>query len=220
MNRDHVFSPKSIKERGMIDKIVDNIPEDKLQADLEKFRQIAIEMGAADAKIITTEKVIIDERVRVKCMNPKCRCYGTNGNCPPYAPELDTIRKIVGSYRYGVFVISKYPRQIISGKSPHSLINHEIVSKIESQAFHSGYYLAMGLGDGPCKTRYCPDKECGVLAGKGCAMSLKARYSMESWGMDVYKMATRAGWDIYPIGVHTKAEDVPYQCALGLVFIY
>jgi hypothetical protein len=43
---------------------------------------------------------------------------------------------------------------------------------------------------------------------------------MESWGMDVYLMATRAGWDIYPVGVNTQAEDVPYEAALGLVLIY
>jgi predicted metal-binding protein len=209
-----------IQERNMINKIVEEIPEDKLQTDLEKFRQLAIELGAADAKIITTDKVIVDERVRAKCMNPKCSYYGTNGNCPPHAPDLDTVRKIVHNFHYGIFVISKHPRETISAKSPHSLDNHKIVAKIESRAFHSGYYLALGLADGPCKSRYCPDKECSVLTGNGCRMGLRARYSMESWGMDVYRMATRAGWDIYPIGAATRAEDVPYQSALGLIFIY
>jgi predicted metal-binding protein len=204
----------------VIQKIVEEIPEDKLQADLEMFRKQALDLGAADAKIITSDQVIIDERVRAKCMNPKCTHYGTNANCPPHAPDLDTVRKIVQKYHYGIFVLSKYPRETISGKSPNSLGNHKIISKIEAQAFNSGYYLALGLGDGPCKSRFCPDQECAVLTGKGCRMALRARYSMESWGLNVYLMATRAGWDIYPIGVHTRAEDVPYQSALGLVLIY
>jgi predicted metal-binding protein len=210
----------------MVRKIVKLIPPEELQADLEMFRQKALDLGSADAKIITSGQVIIDERVRAKCMNPKCEYYGSNGNCPPHTPDLDLVRKIVHKFHYGIFIITKYPQEILTGKKDRSLstkdrlLNHKIVAKIESQAFHSGYYLALGFGDGPCKSRYCPDKECSVLTGKGCRTSLRARSSMESWGMDVYLMATRAGWDIYPVGVTTRAEDVPYEAALGLVLIY
>ena len=56
----------------MVRKIVKLIPPEELQADLEMFRQKALDLGSADAKIITSGQVIIDERVRAKCMNPKC----------------------------------------------------------------------------------------------------------------------------------------------------
>jgi hypothetical protein len=43
---------------------------------------------------------------------------------------------------------------------------------------------------------------------------------MEGVGMDVYTMATKIGWDIYPIGDATLPSEVPHGLRLGLVFIY
>ena len=37
---------------------------------------------------------------------------------------------------------------------------------------------------------------------------MKSRPSMEAVGIDVYKMAAQAGWDIYPIGSE-RPEDMP-----------
>ena len=79
----------------MVRKIVTKVPPEILQKDLEKYRRMTLELGATDAKILPSSQVIIDERVRLKCICPKCRWYGTNANCPPHAVDLDTIRKIV-----------------------------------------------------------------------------------------------------------------------------
>lgn len=46
-----------------------------------------------------------------------------------------------------------------------------------------------------------------------------ARPSMEAMGMNVYKIAVKVGWDIYPIGSHTDPEDVPHGTFVGIVFI-
>ena len=206
----------------MVRKIADGIPLDILQTDLENLRQKALEMGATEAKIITTDMIVVDERVRAKCLNPKCPSYGTNGNCPPYAPDLDMVRKIIGKYKYAIFVFTRFQPEALSQNERHPLQipggtkSHEIIARIEAEAFHNGYYLAMGLGAGPCKPLFCADAACGVLKGEGCRQGLKARYSMESWGLDAFLMATRAGWDVYPGG----ASGVPYMVTLGLVLVY
>ena len=75
----------------MVRKIVEKVPDELLQQDPEKYRQRAIEIGATDAKIITTDIIVIDERVRAKCINPVCASYGTNINCPPYAMDLELV---------------------------------------------------------------------------------------------------------------------------------
>jgi predicted metal-binding protein len=210
----------------MTRKILDKVPPEILQADLERYRQKAVELGAAEAKIITTDMIIVDERVRAKCSNPKCRYYGTNGDCPPHGPDLETVRKIVNKYQYAIFTFAKLASDIfaeISNDRPWNtcrLKNHEMISKVEAAAFYDGYYLATGLADGPCKSLYCADLECAVLKGQGCRKGLRARHSMESWGMDCYSMATRVGWDIYPIGKDTRKEDIPHGAGLGLVLIY
>ncbi len=46
----------------------------------------------------------------------------------------------------------------------------------------------------------------------------RARASMEAVGIDVYKLATKVGWDIYPIG--KAPSDAPYGTIAGIVFIY
>ena len=39
----------------MVRKILKKVPEEQLQRNLEKYRQRAIELGATDTKIITTD---------------------------------------------------------------------------------------------------------------------------------------------------------------------
>ncbi len=213
----------------MIRKIVEKVPDEQLLKDLEKYRQQALELGVTNAKIITTDMVLIDERVRAKCTTPLCSSYGTNIHCPPNAPELDLIRKIVNKFRYALFIRIEIPSDEATGnkiknkklRHPAYLRNYEIVSKIESAAFYDGYLLAVGLAGGPCKLYFCLDKECSALvAGQPCRNALRARHSMEGVGMDVFTMAAKVGWEIYPIGSASKASEVPCGARMGLILIY
>lgn len=211
----------------MVRKIVERIPEEQLQDDLEKYRQRAIELGATDAKIITTDQVLIDERVRVKCLYPKCFRYGSNANCPPYAMSLDETRNLVSKFRYGIFIKLEVPSEAIAGEksrdkkltAPYRKKLAEITAKVEAEAFYDGYYFAVAFGNGSCKTLFCPDTDCLVLKGKGCPHRLKSRSSMEAVGMDVFAMATKVGWPIYPIGPGTPPSEIPHGLRLSLVLI-
>jgi predicted metal-binding protein len=206
----------------MVRKIAGFIPPEVLQEDLKNLCRKALELGASQAEIITTDRVIIDERVRAKCLNPKCPTYGTCGNCPPYAPDLDFVRKVNACYRYAIFIQAKFPAAPPANAGSHPLTisggtkSHEIIAKVEAAAFHDGYYLAMGLGAGSCKPVFCADAPCAVLKGEGCRQGLRSRFSMESWGMDAFLMAAQAGWEVYPGG----ADGVPFMVTLGLVYVY
>jgi predicted metal-binding protein len=209
----------------MIRKIKVEVREDLLQNDLEKYRQHAIELGSTDARVITTDDVIMDDRVVAKCAYPKCVAYGTNANCPPYAMEIDQVRKLVDKFRYGIFINVRVPSYDIAGKkksrTPYQKKLAEIVSKIETEAFYDGYHLAVGFGSGSCKRIFCPETDCAALIpGKPCAHPYKARSAMEAVGMDAFTMAAKFGWEMYPIGRSTSPEEVPYGSLLGLVLIY
>ena len=212
----------------MAQKIIAKIPQEQLQKDLEKYRQRALEMGATDAKVIGTDDIVIDERVLAKCTYPKCPGYGTNANCPPYAMDIDKIRKVANNFKYAIFVKLEVPPEDIAGKKaiekdltqPYRRKLAEIVAKIEAEAFYDGHHLALAFGNGSCKMLFCPNTECVALVpGQGCPHRLKARSPMEGVGMDAYTMATRVGWDIYPIGVATLPSEVPYGMRLALVLI-
>ena len=211
----------------MVRKIMKEVPSDVLQKDLEKYRKRAIELGATDARIITTDMIFIDERVRGKCCFPLCSAYGTNAKCPPHALELDFIRKMVNNFQYAIFTKFEVPSEYMAGPEAktkrvrYQVKNFEIVSKIESEAFYDGYYLAMAFAGGPCKGALCPNDECSALIpGQGCRHPQKAIASMEAVSMDAFRMAANAGWDIYPIGESISPSEIPHGLRLGLVLIY
>ena len=213
----------------MVRKILKTIPDEQVQKDLEKYRQRALELGATDAKVIATDMVLIDERVRAKCIYPKCHHYGTNANCPPHAIDLEQTRKIVKNFRHAIFTKLEVPSEELAGTEardkglmiPGNRKLHEIVSKIESEAFFDGYHLALAFASGPCRDVFCPDIECSALVpGQPCRHSLKARSPMEGVGMDAYTMAATVGWDIYPIGESLSPSEVPFGAILGLVLIH
>ena len=210
-------------------KILERVPNELLQQDLEKYRQRAIELGATDAKIITTDMVLIDERVRAKCIYPLCSRYGTNVNCPPYAMDLDLVRRIVNNFHHAIFIHIEAPSEEIAGREAldkklfirSRIINYEVVSKIEAEAFYDGYHLALGFAGGACLDVLCPGSECSALVpGQGCRHRLKARGSMEGVGIDAFTMAAKVGWDVYPLGAGISPSEVPHGSNLGLVLIY
>ena len=207
---------------------VGKIPRERLQKDLLKYKKQAIEMGATDAKVVSSEAVVIDERVVAKCAYPRCTGYGTNATCPPYAMSPDEMRKVVKKYKYGLFIKIEVPSHDITGAEalekklllPYIKKINEVIAKIEAQAFYDGHYLALGLGSGSCRTIFCGDIECAALeSGKSCTHPFQARSSMEAVGIDCFAMATLVGLDIYPIGRETKPEEIPYGLRLGLVLI-
>ena len=211
----------------MARKISASVSDEQLQEDLKKYRQHCLDLGATDAKIIRSDTVVIDERVRAKCIYPKCGAYGTNVHCPPHAMDLDQVRRTVKSYRYGIFFRVQVPSEEIVGKQAvEQLLRNQshvykMVGQVESEAFFDGYHLALGYACGPCKFVFCPAIECSALvAGQSCRHPMKSRSSMEAAGMDVYTMAARVGWDVYPIGRRSCPADVPFGANYALVLIH
>lgn len=218
------------KHRMVPRKIIESIPLTKLKMDLEKYQTLAINLGASDAVIITSDEIIIDERVRAKCMYPKCTHYGTNINCPPYAPDLDFMKEVISNYQYAILFSVKstieyfnktdYYSKFCGKKNPARMLLNRICSEIESRSYYEGYYLSIAFGQGPCKSLWCPDQTCAALQiGNGCRFSLKSRSSMEAVGMDVFRMASHQGWEIYPCGERVKKDGLPHVLLVGLVLI-
>ena len=213
--------------RRTIRKIDLKISEDKLNKDLEKYRQEAISLGATDSKIITADMIPIDGRVALKCNIPVCFGYGTSVNCPPNTITPSKLRELIKKYKHAIFfklevkpeVIVRNRETILERTGAYRKI-FEIVNAIESMAFYDGYYLAVGFAAGSCKSTYCYKVECSALKGERCRHELKVRPSMEAVGIDAYKLATSVGWDVYPIGSDCDPRDIPKGSLMGLILIY
>jgi predicted metal-binding protein len=48
----------------------------------------ANQLGATKAKIIPVSFIVVDERVRLKCLVPLCDKYNQHLMCPPHLPSV------------------------------------------------------------------------------------------------------------------------------------
>lgn len=210
-----------------------------LKEDMERYREEALKLGASDARIIRAEDAIVDERVRLKCLIPRCFEYDMCAYCPPHSPTAAQVKEIMKSFRYGLLVKIDVEPHLMAGEDLAKALEEtrmdkdgylketlkkyakifEIVAKVESMGFYDGYHLACGFSAGSCNVVFCGYQPCEVLKGNKCRSPLKARPSMEASGFDVFKMAASQGWNIYPIGAECKPDTFPQGTLLGLVMI-
>ena len=210
-----------------IEKITVDMNAGRLQEDLEKYRQKALELGATKAAVIKTADIPVDERVTLKCQIPRCFGYGVGAHCPPNTLKPEELREILQKFQFAVFFIKEVPPEVIvrdkatikERVAAYQEV-YKIVNDLESLAFHDGHYLAFGFGAGSCRHTFCGQMEnCQAMEGKKCRFSLRSRPSMEAVGIDVYKMVAKAGWDIYPIGSDDKPENIVKGTLAGLVVV-
>jgi predicted metal-binding protein len=203
-----------------------SVPEEQVREHLRRYESLALEAGASCAGCLPAAAVPVDERVSLKCSVPKCFGYGTCANCPPHSLKPAETREIVGKYGWAlVFGLRIPPGVAVRDKATiQSRVEayrkvFEIAGAVESAAFYDGHYLAAGFAAGSCKSTYCWDKPCAVLSGEKCRLQLRSRPSMESVGIDCYRIATELGWEIYPIGSSASPRCVPYGLLMGLVLV-
>jgi len=210
-----------------VEKIVLDMNEGRLDRDLDRYVEKAIELGASRAKIVNVDDIPIDERVTLKCQIPRCFGYGVSAHCPPNTLKPAELRELLKKYKRAVFFVKDVPPAVIvrdkaTIKERVAVYQEifKIVNEVESMAFYDGHYLAFGFGAGSCRHTFCgQQKSCQAMAGEKCRFALLSRPSMEAVGIDVYRMATAAGWDIYPIGSNAKSEDMPKGTLAGIVIV-
>lgn len=201
----------------------------EIQEDLRLFVKKAIELGADRALSITTDKIVVDERVRVKCRYPPCHGYGTSIMCPPHSMSPEETKKMLQLYKHALLIrVDVDPRDIAGLEAkkrktyrPHTVKIHEIINQLEGDAFYRGYYLALGLKSGLCRLCSPTSKhvECEALKTDICRFPLKARPSMEAIGIDVFATVSKVGWEIYPVGERSDPSQVPCAGVHGLLLM-
>ena len=92
---------------------------ERMRADLERYRDLALQSGASDAVCVPAGDVIIDERVRLKCLIPRCIRAGETPNCPPHAPDLDLIRRALSRFSWAILFNLDYGP--LAGMTPNAL---------------------------------------------------------------------------------------------------
>jgi predicted metal-binding protein len=204
-----------------------------LENSLETIRQHALQLGAVDAKIIPVDKIIIEERLVMKC-SLGCEKYGKTLACPPHAPTPEKFQRIVNEYHYALFMkfntgatIEPEYRKYLA-KTPDNTVSEEIRAKVvafwdswkneanklldtvielEKAASKEGFLLAAGFVSGACTI--CP--KCNVEKGI-CLHPERRRFSEEGMGVNVKATAEKAG-----IKFTFPFKDFPETYALLLI---
>jgi predicted metal-binding protein len=170
----------------------------------------ARELGAGAAQVFPAERVVVDERVRLKCAVPVCQGYGNYLHCPPNTLSVEEFRGILARFRQALLVQVVSQRSSVdldagglAGKDaaeleeelhgePNRLLGR-IITGLEAAAFKAGYPYAAAFSGGLCLL--CP-RCVGVASGEPCRHPFEARPSMEAVGIDVLRTAANAGLPI------------------------
>ena len=76
----------------------------KTETNTTKFnflKNLALELGATEAKIVTTNEIVVENRVVLKC-RVGCNKDGKTLMCPPYAPSVEEFQKSLSEYNYAL----------------------------------------------------------------------------------------------------------------------
>ena len=109
MSKDKNNGPKTITVQ---------VTPKKLRSDLDYFKQIALELGASMVEIIPAKNIIIDERVILKCRIPLCPHYANCLYCPPYGPDIKSVKNALSQYNWAIlFALDVLPVESFSDRS-------------------------------------------------------------------------------------------------------
>ena len=155
----------------------------------DTFVKRAVELGATDAKVVSTSQVFTGEWVRQKCRYG-CGAYASSRNCPPHSPTPAQTRKVLDEYDAAILIHGDRTTDIRS-----------VVVKLEREVFLAGHYKAFGYACGPC--HLC--EECSIDGA--CLQPHEARPAMEACGIDVFATARAAGFPIQVVTDHDCEQN-------------
>ena len=181
-----------------------------------------MELGANDAKIISTDMISIQDEIVQLCREPLCEGFAASINCPPHAMKPAEFREEILKYQNAVLFKTDVDPEILLSEKPHAAFRriYEIATQLETLSMDAGYSQSMGLAAGSCKPVFCPDYECQALIDEtSCRYDALARPSMEALGINVFKLIEDVGWEIHRLTRESDPASVPGGVLAGLVLV-
>lgn len=177
----------------------------------------AVEGGATAAKIINAGDVFVAQWVRHKCQYG-CPHYGKTFTCPPYAPSPQETADTLRHYQQALLVEFRGRRRDELREDPNRNLMHNLLFKLERQAFLDGFHGAIAYSAGFCRLcKECPAEKLekpSLFNKKECLNPKMARPSLEACGVDVYSTVRKAGFEL-----HVVREKTEPFTSFGLVLL-
>ena len=156
--------------------------------EMDLFLARALELGAADAKLIDPASIVTAAWVRLKCQFG-CSLYNSSLCCPPHSPPPEETRRVLDCYRRAILV-----------RCQPGVYVKTLVVTLEREVFLAGYYKALALGAGPCF-------QCEECSFDRCRHPETARPAMEASGIDVYATVRANGLPLEVVTDHDGDQN-------------
>ncbi len=152
----------------------------------------AKELGAMEAKIVPSSRIVVAHWVRLKCQYG-CPDYGKFKTCPPYTPDADRMKAI----------LSEYSKVLVATSTGHNEAT-QLAVKMMFWLYSKGVFKSFPLGSGRCRL-------CEVCTPHDCKHPELAYPSMEACSIDVFGTAKNCGLSL------KKSDGTPlHMCAVLL----
>jgi len=161
---------------------------------MDKYVKAALDMGATNARAISSRDLVFDPRTFLKCMG--CASFGA-WRCPPNHPTHAEARVMLEKYT-NVLLIHAHDKKALS----------KMAREIERQAFLDGNYFAFALA----ACYHC--EKCKRPEEGPCVNPDGRRPHSYSLGIDIFRTVTAQG---LPIRVLQSQEEEQNWYAFVLI---
>lgn len=159
---------------------------------LDKLIKEALALGARNANVITTDKIVLDRIFRDICASNGCGMYGKCYMCPPDVGDIDALMAEVREYDYALVyqtvseIEDSYDYEgMVEAKKSFYPIQHKLRTVFCDAGIKKVLHIGVG-GCGVCSV-------CAKRTGEPCRHPELAMPSLEAYGFNVSSLASAAG---------------------------
>ena len=158
----------------------------------DRMTDLALSLGAYRAAVIPVTNVETDASFRDMCASNVCGNYGRNWMCPPDAGDIHNLMAELRTYEYMLVyqtVTELEDSYDFEGMMDAGVAYNQLMIKLRDRLNGENLPRVLHLGAGGC--RMC--EVCGKRTGEPCRHPDLAVASLETYGVNVSKLAPTAG---------------------------
>ena len=158
----------------------------------DRLTDLALSLGAFRASVIPVEDMETDASFRDLCAANVCGNYGRNWMCPPDAGDIHDLMAVLRSYSYALVyqTVSELEDSYdFEGMMDAGVAHNRLMVELRRGIDTLALPRVLHLGAGGC--RMC--EVCAKRTGEPCRHPDLAVASLETYGVNVAKLAPAAG---------------------------
>ena len=158
----------------------------------QRMTDLALSLGSFRAAIIPVETIETDAVFRDMCAANACGNYGRNWMCPPDVGDIHELMAELRTYSYAMVyqTVSELEDSYdFEGMMEAGARHNHLMAELRRRLAEEPLPRVLHLGAGGC--RMC--EVCGKRTGEPCRQPDLAVASLETYGVNVSKLAAAAG---------------------------